>query len=308
MKPLDLGYGVVLEEQAQKLIIALAILGLVQILFGVASKLENHFSEGLKRLQIFRKLQHTTTCLMVLGVYKTGVFNKHQLELPLLTPLGRGKMFSPLSPNKTFFNLFGFIKTGVFKKDHSGPMENNNISMGGVQYLCYMAVFVRIAHSSRHFSPKINEAFLAVFERVFSQEEVNGEPPVAVFTLWGLAAVIGAFPPGVAHLAILGLSIGTSFAELAGQVAKRQLIFGLEGKSYVACIWNATATATSTMAFLAFQVAVAVLNGVISAIADIVVIGDMNGNLTMPITAAFALGTIAKVLPPCDSSMKETSY
>mmetsp|Transcript_8139 Transcript_8139/g.13186 ORF Transcript_8139/g.13186 Transcript_8139/m.13186 type:complete len:199 (-) Transcript_8139:64-660(-) len=186
MKPLDLGYGVVLEEQAQKLIIALAILGLVQILFGVASKLENHFSEGLKRLQIFRKLQHTTTCLMVLGVYKTGVFNKHQL----------------------------------------------------VQYLCYMAVFVRIAHSSRHFSPKINEAFLAVFERVFSQEEVNGEPPVAVFTLWGLAAVIGAFPPGVAHLAILGLSIGTSFAELAGQVAKRQLIFGLEGKSYVRFLYS----------------------------------------------------------------------
>mmetsp|Transcript_3599 Transcript_3599/g.4904 ORF Transcript_3599/g.4904 Transcript_3599/m.4904 type:complete len:283 (-) Transcript_3599:194-1042(-) len=280
MEPLDLGYGLVLQEEAQKLIIALAILGLVQILFGVASMLENSFSEGLKKLQIFRKLQHATTCLMILGVHKIGLFNKHQM----------------------------------------------------VQYLCYTAIFVRVAHSSRHLSPKINEAFLAVFGRVFSKEEVDGEPPVAVFTLWGLAAVIGAFPPGVAYLAILGLSIGTSFAELAGQVAKRQLIFGLEGKSYVGCIWNAVATATATMAFLAFQdlclgpiqlrggfflpktlfvplikVMIAVFNGVISAIADIFVIGDMNGNLTMPITAAFVLGTIAGILPPCEKSMKETS-
>jgi diacylglycerol kinase (CTP) len=146
---------------------------------------------------------------------------------------------------------------------------------------------------ARQKNPKLNEKLIAWFKPIMREHEVD-RPAGTSFLLTGVALVVLIFPKEIVLLTLLFLAFADPIASYFGIRFGRDKILGNKslqgtGAAFFVC-------ATITALFLLKNdllvervIMVSVLGGVIGALSELIPIGQIDDNLTLPVLSSVFL-------------------
>ncbi|KAG7394383.1 hypothetical protein PHYBOEH_005259 [Phytophthora boehmeriae] len=178
----------------------------------------------------------------------------------------------------------------------------------GSSVLLVFALFFYMLHELRGRSKAVNSAYLACFRSIMRQYEVTRAAlPGAYYFLLGSGFSLMLFPPRVARLAILHMSVGDPAAALFGTLFGRHKLVNLIGKvggnkSLEGSIGCFCVAAIATFAVLMVErdfyfdgsadgntAAIALAAGFGAAMAELLDVAGWDDNLTLPILSGVFL-------------------
>ncbi len=141
--------------------------------------------------------------------------------------------------------------------------------------------------------PAVNEVALLVFKPIMRQHEVN-KIAGTTYLLSGLLLVACLFPPQIVLITMLFLAFADPIASYVGIRYGKDKIFG--GKSLQGSMAAFFVCAVITFLYLSFHwllmerlIVVSIAGGIIGALAELVPIGKLDDNFTLPVLSAMAL-------------------
>lgn len=145
----------------------------------------------------------------------------------------------------------------------------------------------------RHKYQALNEAMVQTFSMFMRESEVN-KLAGTTYLLTGVCIVVFLFPQQVVGLTLLFLAFADPIASFFGiKFGKDKLIGNKSLQGFLAAFVVCTILSASYLYFTDFLIdriiVVSILGGLAGAIAELVPIGKMDDNLTLPVLSALAL-------------------
>lgn len=145
----------------------------------------------------------------------------------------------------------------------------------------------------RQKNPKINRMVLKVFGPIMRKGEVDG----IAGTTWliaGVTLVTSFCPRSIVSLALLFLAFADPLASFVGIRFGRIKVFGrktLEGflTAYLVCAIATYVFLSTTTDFGSTLIWISLIAGLIGSLAELVPVGKLDDNFTMPVLSAFGL-------------------
>lgn len=161
-----------------------------------------------------------------------------------------------------------------------------------------MMIFV-VPDFIRQYSARLNEVFVGLFQMVIRESEVNRLSGNS-YLLSGVLLIVLLFPPKIVGLALLFLAFADPIASCVGILYGKDKILGQKSlQGFMAAVVVCT---LATMGYLYVHgilldklIIVSILAGFIGAISELVPIGKLDDNLTLPLMSATGLSVLFKI-------------
>jgi diacylglycerol kinase (CTP) len=148
----------------------------------------------------------------------------------------------------------------------------------------------------RHKYPSLNEWALHAFKPIMRQSEVD-KLAGTTYLLTGVLIVFLLFPPPIVSLSLLFLAFADPLASFVGILYGKDKIFGHKSiQGFIAAFF---VCAFLTYVFLVTQnhlleraIVVSLLAGLVGAFAELIPIGKLDDNLTLPVVSAAGLSIL----------------
>lgn len=158
--------------------------------------------------------------------------------------------------------------------------------------LATMLVFV-VPDVIRQYSGKLNEVFIGMFQSIIRQNEVHRLSGNS-FLITGVLTIVLFFPPIIVGLTLLFLAFADPIASCVGILYGKDKIIGHKSlQGFLAAFVVCTLTTFGYLYVHNFLVdrllVVSLLAGLIGAFSELIPIGKLDDNLTLPILSSIGL-------------------
>lgn len=146
---------------------------------------------------------------------------------------------------------------------------------------------------ARQKNPALNQKLITWFKPIMREHEVN-RPAGTSFLLTGVALVVLFFPREIVLLTLMFLAFADPIASYFGIRFGKDKILGnksLQGSlaAFVVCMIITAFFLTQNDLLIERIIIASVLGGVIGALSELIPIGEIDDNLTLPLLSAFFL-------------------
>jgi dolichol kinase len=164
--------------------------------------------------------------------------------------------------------------------------------------LLVIVIFV-IPDVIRQYFPKLNDIFVGMFEAVIRENEVHRLSGNS-YLLSGVLLIVLIFPPKVVGLSLLFLAFADPIASCIGILYGKHKILGQKSLQGFLAAFTVCTLATAGYLFTKQMLqdkwlVVSVLGGLIGALSELLPIGKLDDNLTLPLLSAGGLTVLFRL-------------
>lgn len=192
---------------------------------------------------------------------------------------------SDLHLSRKIWHFLGVMLIAVF--------YNNLSRASAIQWISFTAFLFILVDILRQQSPRLNHIMLKVFGPLMRESERNNLAGTT-YLLLGVFIIISLFPRDIVRLSLYFLAIADPIASYFGVLYGKDKIIGaksLQGTmaAFAACALICAAYFFIENLMIDRLLIVSVIGGLIGAISELIPIGKLDDNLTIPVSSAIML-------------------